>query len=330
MTPGRLLAIFVTALVAAAQGAAGEETPPPDRRVIGTPGQGEGEDWRKARDRWIEERTRDRQEYIKERLEGRERGRGDEGAAPSRKPVFMPRVRANADISVIFPSGSILKGTPMDRGMSLSYRSDLETPPAAVMPRVEVDVDLGPMAGLGLDCAYHQLTGAGTVGAPRLYHGVTFPTGERIESRIGNLLAGGWIHYRFHTAPNATLWVRGGSRYLNQIAVLRRTVGGGKITETIDAFFPFLGARADFPVRPGMWLLVDVKLGYLWFGEDKYWQSNNMMDFDFHVAFRIFDRGRLTFGYGFFRLSARRRDRGVDEEIGLTYHALTASLRIRF
>ena len=75
-----------------------------------------------------------------------------------------------------------------------------------------------------------------------------FADGERIETKIARILAGGWIHYRFYDKPTATLWVRAGSRYLQQSALLRRRVAGGKVVESIDAFFPFLGAHLSFVV----------------------------------------------------------------------------------
>ncbi|MHC4600250.1 MAG: hypothetical protein ACYS47_14715 [Planctomycetota bacterium] len=325
-------ALFLALLLASTAGAeeGGGESTEPGPRVIQPPGSKPKEGWRKARDRWIEEKIGDRKARMEERIGSRkDREERFKDLLRDRREVFLPRVRGCVDFSLLFPGGSLVKGTPLGRGMRLDYGSDLGIQGTAVMPRVEVTVDLSPKAGGGLDVSYHYLSGRDSVGAPLLYHGTLFPSGERLESHLDNLLAGGWIHYRFYDTPKATLWARAGARYLNQIAVLRGS-SGRRTVEGLDAFVPFVGALADFPLGSRSWFLADVKLGFLWFGEDKYWQRNSLVELHFGLAFHLFHGGRLVLGYLYLHLASLREDRGAEEETQLSHHGLTTSLRIRF
>jgi hypothetical protein len=322
------VALWLAGAAGAEEGGGGGSDPPPP--VVQPKSPRPSSEWRKARDRWIEERIGERKSRMDERIGNRkDREAMFREAGRAKRDVFLPRVQACTDFALLFPGGSLLKGTPQERGMRLDFRSDLGFQGAFVMPRAEVTVDLSPKAGGGLDLSYHYLYGREPVGPPRVYHGTVFPSGDRLESHVDNLLAGGWIHYRFYNTPQAVLRVRGGSRYLRQAAVVRGS-SGRKAVEGLDAFFPFVGAVGDFPLGSKSWFIADVKLGFLWFGEDKYWQRNSMVELQFGLAFHLFTGGRLVLGYRYLQLAALREDRGADEEAHLSHHGITLALRLRF
>jgi hypothetical protein len=253
-----------------------------------------------------------------------------EGRERRKRRFFFPRIKTIPSFALAFPGGSLLKGTTLDRGMRLDYGSDLDVQGTAPLTQLSASADLSPRAGVGVDVAYLLLTGSVTPGTDLIYHGTVFPAGERLKTRIHNLLCGGGFHYRFYSDPDATLWALAGSRYLLQRANLRRMVSGGRVVETLDAFFPFLGAAGAFPLGRGTWFEATVKLSFLWYGDEDYWQANNMLDVAFGLAFHLFPHGRLRLGYRYLHLAALRESGGVDEEAHLSFHALSVGLHIQF
>jgi len=331
----RLVLSVLVALLALGWGyALGEEEipPAPDGEVIPPHGVRPGEDREKARREYIEERLGDRKARMDDRTR-RKAEREDllrsrhEASGP---PFFYPRVRAKAGLSLVWPEGSLLKEGTSGTGTELGLGSDLGAGGIAVAPALEVEADLSPDAGLGFDLSYHVLWGEASAGDSWVYHGTAFMPGERVETTISDLVGGGGVHYRFYRDAGSTLWVRAGAVYWNQRVALRRSFSPGKLVETMDAFFPFLGVRGEFGVGRGTWFETSVELGYLGFGENDYRQSNRMLSFAMHLSFRLFEHGRLRLGYVYLLLEADREEEGRAEESALALHGLSVDLAFRF
>ena len=215
------------------------------------------------------------------------------------------RFRLGADLSLLFPDGSLVKGT------------------AAAL-------DLGPAGGLWLEASRHALDGARSLSAAMVWHGVALAEGERIETRISGTIAGGGLRIFAGTTPAGPVRLLAGAAYWAQRATLRRPSGGGRIVETIDAFFPFLGATADFPLGGGVTFEPRLRVGMLRYGEGGYAQDNRMGEVSTRLRLSLAPGVELGLGYRFLSLvSARSRD-ASEEEARLALHALDFVFEIRF
>jgi hypothetical protein len=328
----RLALVLALFLLAVGEGANAEESASGSgEKVVIRPGSKEGVDPEKARQDYIEERLGDRQERMDERMQRQADReallRGEDGDTAS--DFFVPRVKVRIGSSLLWPAGSVLKGPEASPGTRLDLGPDLGAAAGAFEADAGVRADLSPKAGLGAECAWHALTGKGTAGADWVYRGTPLPAGERIETRIGNFIGSADVHYLFYADPAGNLTARAGSVYWNQRLVLHAGAAG-RIEETLDAFFPFLGVLGAFPLGKGAWFEPGFRIGYLGFEEGEHAQSNVLLEIGLRLRFFLFEHGRLAFGYRFLRLDAKRENRGVAEESKLASHAIEAEVSIRF
>ncbi|GEM_PF-3366160 len=272
------------------------------------------------------DRMQSRMGRRQERLDLLEAHRSSAG----KKRLFIPRVRLEPSLSLVFPSGSLLKGTDAGRGSRLDFEADLGLQAAALQAGLSVECDLSPHGGLGLSCSYFSLTGKERPASPLVYHGVSFPAGEPFRTRIGNLFGEGWAHYQIYSGPEGTFRARGGVVYLDQKAVLRRGGGGGKVVETLDAFFPFLEALGAFPLGRASWFDVSAKFSFLAFEEGDYRQDNTMLELGFGLVFDLSKHLRGMLAYEYAHHASLRTDDGRAEESRLSVHGFSAVLQVRF
>jgi len=240
------------------------------------------------------------------------------------------RFRLGADLSLLFPDGSLVKGTAAGRGSRLGFADDLGAGGTTASAGLAAALDLGPAGGLWLEASRHALDGARSLSAAMVWHGVALAEGERIETRISGTIAGGGLRIFAGTTPAGPVRLLAGAAYWAQRATLRRPSGGGRIVETIDAFFPFLGATADFPLGGGVTFEPRLRVGMLRYGEGGYAQDNRMGEVSTRLRLSLAPGVELGLGYRFLSLvSARSRD-ASEEEARLALHALDFVFEIRF
>lgn len=290
---------------------------------------------RQAKENLTSERNAARDQALAERNEARQARQAlieemrSEAYGQSRSG-FQPKFRFALGAGVMFPSGFLQRQVGAERGDRLDLRGDLDIGRTVAELDVWASAQLSSYGGVSLEFRTHAMSGSGTLSTQTTYHGVTYPEGARLESRLVDLLGGGWVYYKAFTFPEGHLLIELGSLYLHQLARIRRDGAPGKVVESLDAFFPGVGVEGEYDLGKGFTLMPALRIGGLAFDEGSYRQRNSMVAARVAIRAELADWVSCFAGWSLFALNATRTDDGEIEDARLLFNDLHAGLSIRF
>ncbi len=246
------------------------------------------------------------------------------GARPKPKRERPPLFSSGIEIwGSVFSQWRVLRDGPAGDGTSIHPDTDLGVKKLAVYGLLRSEISIFPRLAAALDLGIGSVSGEQDVDSYMKYDGSVLPYGGEVRTDVSFFEATGLLKWRPKLPLPGEIGLEIGAKYV-LFTLDMDLPGDARLKDSIDAFYPIVGANYALKLVKGLRLRADARFCGLYYSSGDLRVSTTYFEafagLDLNIAPHLFLWGGLRGTYSTYRL------RRSDEDKELTYSQFGPSL----